>query len=153
MNQQALGADDLQHMGGLFSSIGKGFKAIGKAVGKVATSGPFKTVLGGVAMVFPPAAAALPAIAIAGRVLDAAQGKSGTKAQQAAAKRTIANTAAAAKQGDPGALRATGALVGAAKIRQVANVTAAKRPVVNTTGTAEPGWHVSRAGRITRVGV
>ena len=134
--------NDQQHMGGLFSSIGNALK-------KVTQSGVFKTVAGGVALAFPPAAAALPAIAVAGKVLDAAQGKSGTPAQQAAATRTIANTAKAAKAGDPAAKRAAGALVGAAKLREVANVTAANRAPIGPK--MAPGWHVSKAGRITKV--
>lgn len=114
----------------IFSSIAKVAKAVIKSpITKVAA--------GGLAVAFPvvgiPAAAG---VAIAGKVVDAAQGKRGTPAQQATAKRVVANTIIAARQGDAGAARAVVAM----KKAQTAKGLVA--------GMQQPGWFVDRAGKI-----
>lgn len=119
---------------GIFGSIAK----IAKAVVKNPIT---KVAAGGLAIAFPPIGIpAAAGVAIAGKVVDAAQGKRGTPAQQATAKRVVANTIVAARNGDAGAARAVVAM----KKAQVAKGVVA--------GMSEPGWHINRAGTIRRVG-
>lgn len=117
------------------------FKSIGKIAKSVIKSPILKVGTAGLAVAFPvvgiPAAAG---VAAAGKIVDAAQGKKGTPAQQASAKRVVANTIVAAREGDAGAQRALEAM----KKAQVAKGLVA--------GMQEPGFFVDRLGRFRRVG-
>lgn len=119
------------------------FKSIGKIAKSVIKSPILKVGVSGLAVAFPvvgiPAAAG---VAAAGKIVDAAQGKAGTPAQQASAKRAVANTIVQAKQGDASAQRALTAM----KKAQVA------KALVSGMSKQEPGYFVDRSGRFRRVG-
>ncbi len=135
---------------GLFGKIGKAFKGatkgIAKAASAVASSKVLKVAGGAVSIAFPPAAPVVGSVMVAGRIVEAAQGKTGSKPQQAAAKRAIVATIKQAKT-DPNAARAVSAMLTAAKIKRAA---AASGKPIQIPGS--PGWFVNDQGMIKRVG-
>jgi len=117
---------------GLFDSI--------KKVAQAVVKNPIVKIGGaGLALAFPKQVKGAAAVRVAGKLVLAAKGKIGTPAQQASAKRVVANTFRAAKT-DPNAKRAVAAMVVAQKSTAVAST-------INPPSLG-PGWHVDRANRI-----
>jgi hypothetical protein len=161
---EVLGALSDDSIGGLFSFVKKAAKyavapvafvhkaawdAAPKAwrdtAKKVVHSGVTKSVVGGVAIAFPPVGVpAAAGLVIADKALQVAEGIQGTPAQQEAMKRTITNTVAAAAKGDQDADRAVHAMALARHLRAVkaskepsgARVSA---PLVHPDGRIEHG--------------
>lgn len=128
------------------------FQSIAKVAATVSKVPALKVSGGGVAIAFPKSALNLSAVTSAGKVIDAAQGIIGTPAQQASAKRVVAHTIKRAKAGDPEAKNGVKAMETAQKAKALAAVRTGQvpkaRPVVNTTGTPQGGWHINRQGQI-----
>lgn len=141
------------------------FSKIVKVAKSVAKSPILKVAAGGIAVAFPPAALGVAAVAQAGKVIDAAKGVIGTPAQQAAAKRAVANTVKLAKAGNVEAKAGLKAMQTAEKAKALVAArgihikrvppkpaprpVVAAKPVINTTGVPlGPGWHIDRNNHI-----
>jgi hypothetical protein len=114
------------------------FDAIKKVAAAVVKNPVVKVAGSGLALAFPKAVPAAAAVRVAGTIVSAAKGQSGTPAQQASARRVVNNTFAAAKKGDPNATRAVAAM----KVATKAQALTSSMPGYG------PGWHVDKAGKI-----
>ncbi len=138
---------------GLFDSITRVAAAVAKTPILATTSGALHLSISPGALQTPAGAGA--AIGAVGKVVDAAQGLVGNAAQQASAKRVLAQTVAQAQRGNPGAVAGVAAMRAALKAKALAGrktgtLPAVGRRVITTTGTPlSGGWHIARSGQIT----
>lgn len=119
--------------------VGKAAKAVGKgaiSVGKTIVKSPIvKTAAGGLAIAFPAVGVPLAAgLVVADRAIKTAEGLRGTPKQQAAMKKTIANTVALAQRGNAGARKAVELMATARRVRE----TQAKQTQVNLKAKTTP---------------
>lgn len=103
--------------------VGKAAKSVGKgvvSVGKTIVKSPIvKTAAGGLAIAFPAVGVPLSAgLVVADRAIRTAEGLRGTAKQQAAMKKTIANTVALAARGNMSAKRAVELMATARRVRE-----------------------------------
>jgi len=101
---------------GIFDSIAKPFKAVGKIAKKVIRSPVLKATAMGAAFVFPPIGVPAAAAVVAADKVVGALDKGGRKA--AAARKLLKPTLSAAKSGDKDAARGARALTLAARLRK-----------------------------------